>query len=147
MRPPAARFRRPPNPVTQAAFRRQVRREIYLPLTLVVLLIVGLVVLAVGAGYRSAGAWADVVLVALAIPMALALLVLLVVMVGAAFLMARVIGELPSVTVGLQHGVERVSGAVRRASDAAVRPVIVPKGLAAALRRARGSMRSVLRGE
>lgn len=133
--------------MTQGAFRRQVRREIYLPLALVVLLIVGLAALAVGAGYRSAGAWADVVVVALAIPMALALLVLLVVMVGAAFVMARAIGELPSVTVGLQNGVARVSGAVRRASDAAVRPVIVPRGVAAALGRAKGSLRSVLRGE
>jgi hypothetical protein len=85
------RFRRPPNPVTQAAFRRQVRREVYLPIALTVLAIVLLVAVVIVVGYGTRSAWADMALVLLAVPVALLLVVLTAVLAGAIYLMLLLI--------------------------------------------------------
>jgi hypothetical protein len=51
------------------------------------------------------------------------------------------------VTGGLQEGVDRVAGAIQRGSDVAVRPVIGPSGVAAALGEVGRAVRSIFRGE
>jgi hypothetical protein len=141
------RFRRPPNPVTQAAFRRQVRLEVYLPITLAVLVLALLVGVVVVVGVGSAGAWADMALVLLAVPLAVLLVVLTAALGGGIYLMVRLIREVPSVTSGLQDGADRLAGAVRRGSDAAVQPILAPAGVAAALAEVGRSLRSIFRAE
>lgn len=144
MRP---RFRRPPNPVTQAAFRRQVRREVYLPIGLTLFGIGVLVVMASAFSYGTPSAWADTTLILLAIPMAVLLAVLLSVLVAGSFLLTRLVRGVPGLTSGLQQRVERVAGAIQRGSAAASRPVIAPRAVAAALAQAGRSFRSLFRGE
>ena len=141
------RFRRPPNPVTQAAFRRQVRREVYLPIALTVLAIALLVALVIVMGYVTGSAWADMALVLLAVPVALVLVVLTGVLAGATYLMLLLIREVPTVTSTLQDGADRLEGAVRRGSDAAVQPILAPAGLAAGLAELGRSLRSIFRSE
>ena len=141
------RFRRPPNPVTQAAFRRQVRREVYLPIALTVLAIVLLVAVAIVVRYGTGGAWADIALVLLAVPVALLLVVLTGVLAGAIYLMLLLIREVPTVTSTLQDGADRLEGAVRRGSDAVVQPILAPAGLAAGLAVIGRSLRSIFRSE
>src|SRR3990172_609884 len=77
MSPPSSSFRRPANPVTQAAFRRQLRLEIYLPLGLTLLGIAVFVGVAAALSYGTPGAWADTTLILLAVPTALLLAILL----------------------------------------------------------------------
>lgn len=147
MSSPTSRFRRPPNPVTQSAFRRQVRVEVYLPIGLALLAMVLLVAVVMSIGYGSAGAWADTALVLLAIPLAVLLLVLTAALAGGIYLMVRLIRVVPTVTGGLQEGVDRVAGAVRQGSDVAVRPILIPAGIAAALGEVGRSLRYVFSAE
>ncbi len=147
MSPPNARFRRPANPVTQAAFRRQVRRQVYLPLGLMLLAIGAFIAVAASVGYGTAGAWADTTLILLTVPMAVVLAIMLAALATASYLLVRLMREIPSFTSGLQQGVDRVSGAVQGASDAAVRPVIIPRAIAAAVAEAGRSLRSLFRAE
>ena len=141
------RFQRPPNPVTQAAFRRQVGREIYLPIGLAILLMVGLVALVVSLGYGTRSSWADVSLVLLAAPLAILLVLLTAVLGAGIYLMAVLIREVPTVTSTLQDGAEQLEGAVRRGSDLAVQPIIAPAGVAAALAEVGRALRSIVRPE
>jgi FtsH-binding integral membrane protein len=147
MSPAPSRFRRPANPVTQAAFRRQVRREVYLPIGLTLLGIALMVAAAAVVGYGTASGWADTTLILLAAPTAILLAVLLAVMVGGSFLLIRLMREIPSFTSGLQQTVDRAAGAVQRGSDASLRPVIAPRAIAAALAQAGRGLRSLFRGE
>ncbi|HLE23830.1 MAG TPA: hypothetical protein VI701_05925 [Anaerolineales bacterium] len=141
------RFRRPPNPVTRAAFRRQVRREVYLPIALAVLAILLLVTVVIFVQYGTSSAWADMALVLLAVPVAVLLVVLTAVLGGAIYLMLLLIREVPTVTSTLQDGADRLEGAVRRGSDAAVQPIFAPAGVAAALAELGRSVRSIFRAE
>ena len=141
------RFRRPPNPVTRAAFRRQVRREVYLPIALAVLAILLLVTVVIFVQYGTSSAWADMALVLLAVPVAILLVVLTAVLGGAIYLMLLLIREVPTVTSTLQDGADRLEGAVRRGSDAAVQPILAPAGVAAALAELGRSVRSIFRAE
>jgi hypothetical protein len=137
--------RRRPNPVTRAAFRRQVRLEVYLPLALALLLVLVLVAVAVSVPLGSASSWADAFLVLLAVPLALLLLLMLMALGAAGYAVFRVIRELPPYTAGIQEGAENVSRAVRRASDSAARVAIVPGGILEAVREAGRALRSVFR--
>jgi hypothetical protein len=141
------RFRRPPNPVTQAAFRRQVRLEIYLPIALAVLLIVVLVVVVSAIGYGTTSSWADISLVLLAVPLALLLILVTAGLAGAIYLMFRLIREVPPITSRLQEGADQLAGAVRRGSDIAVQPVVAPAGVAAALAEVGRALRAIFRAE
>jgi membrane protein implicated in regulation of membrane protease activity len=124
-----------------------VRLEVYLPITLTVLVLALLVAAVVVVGVGSAGAWADMALVLLAVPLAVLLVVLTAALGGGIYLMVRLIREVPSVTSGLQDGADRLAGAVRRGSDAAVQPILAPAGVAAALAEVGRSLRSIFRAE
>ena len=147
MASPNSRFRRLANPVTQAAFRRQVRREVYLPLGLALLGIGVLVAVAAAVGYGTPSAWADTTLILLAVPTAILLAVMLAALAAGNYLLIRLVREIPPITSGLQQGVDRISGAVKGASDAAVRPVIFPRAVVAAVGEAGRSLRSLFRSE
>ncbi|HMK09047.1 MAG TPA: hypothetical protein VK449_08480 [Anaerolineales bacterium] len=147
MSSPYRGFRRPPNPVTQAAFRRQVRLEIYLPIGLTLLGLIILVAVVIALGYGSASSWADAALVFLSVPLALLLLVVTAALAGAIYLMVRLIREIPPVTSTLQDGAGRLAGAVHRGSEVAVQPVIIPSAVAAALAEAGRSLRALFRAD
>lgn len=134
-----------PNPVTQAAFRRQVRLEVYLPLGLIILLIVILGTAAVVVAWGTASSWADTVIVLLAVPMAVALLIVLAGLVAASVGLIAAIRRIPEVTVGLQDGVVRVSEGVRQGSDATAKVVIIPNAVAGAIGEASRLIRSLFR--
>jgi membrane protein implicated in regulation of membrane protease activity len=133
--------------VTQAAFRRQVRLEIYLPLGIALLTLAVLVAISVILGVGTASAWADIALVLVAAPLALLLVVLTAVLAGAIYLLVRLIREVPSFTSGLQAGVDQVAGALQRGSDVAVRPVVVPSGVAASLAEVGRAIKGILKAD
>jgi hypothetical protein len=90
---PGARLR---NQRTAALIRRDVIWQIGLPLgaaILIVLVLAGLLIAPVGAPVRSV--WADISLIFLIIPTGLAALVALALIVGLAYLMFRLLRELP----------------------------------------------------
>ena len=142
MLPPSPRR---PNPVTQAAFRRQVRLEVYLPIGLTVLGILVLVIVAVIAAWGTSSSWADVVIVILGLPLAIALLLLLAGLVAGSVGLIIAIRRIPEYTAGLQDGVTRISHGIRQGSDAAARTVIIPSAAAEAIAEAGRALRSMFR--
>lgn len=134
------------NPLTRAATRRQVWRQIYLPLLLVVVGTGALVALASVIGYGTVGAWADTAFVFLAIPLAVVLALLLGAMAGAVVLLARLMQEIPGFAGGLQDRVDQAARGVRRGSEMAVRPFILPRAVAGAAGEALRSARKLFRG-
>jgi hypothetical protein len=141
----ARRFRRPPNPVTQAAFRRQVRLEVYLPLVLVGVVLAVLVAVVIGLAYGTTSSWADVALVMLALPLALLMILVTAALAGGIYLMFVLIREIPPVTSGLHQGADQVAEATRRGSDVVIRPIVVPSGIVAALAEVGRSVRAIFR--
>lgn len=138
-------LRRPANPLTRAATRRQILLQIYLPLGVTVLLIAVLVAVAVVTGAGTVASWADTTLTFLALPLALILALVLAALVGAAVALGRLMQEIPGVAGGLQAGVDQASRAVRKGSDLATRPLIVPLAVADAFGRAMRSIRTLFR--
>jgi hypothetical protein len=136
---------RKPNPVTQAAFRRQVRLEVYLPLGVIGLLIGILAIVAVVVAYGTPSSWADTVVVVLAVPMAISLLIVLIGLVAASIGLIAAIRRIPELTVVLQDGVVQVSEGVRQGSDAAARVVMIPTAVAEAVGEAGRAIRSLFR--
>jgi hypothetical protein len=124
-----------------------VRLEVYLPLALAGLAVAVLVAVAAGLSYGTTSSWADVALVLLAAPLALLLILVTAALGGGIYLMILLMREIPPVTSGLQYGADRVATAARRGSDAAVRPVMVPSGIGAALAEAARALRSIFRTE
>ena len=102
---------------------------------------------AVAVGYGTASAWADVTLILLAMPVVVLLAVLLAVMATGSFVLIRLMREIPGFAGGLQQTVDRAAGAVRRGSDAALRPIIAPRAVAAGLGRAGRALGSLLRAD
>ena len=98
----------------QAAFRRQVRREIYLPIALAILGIILLVVTVIAVAYGTRSSWADVSLVLLAVPFAIVLVLMTAALAGAILPRADPDPRSATVTSGLQYGADRLAGAVRR---------------------------------
>lgn len=137
--------RRTANPVTRAAFRRQVWLEIYLPIGLTIGVVIILAAVAAAAAWGTASSWADTVVVFLAVPVAILLLLLLVVLVAACVGLIVAIRRIPEYTVAGQDGLVRLSQGVRQGSDAAARVVILPSAAVEALAEAGRALRSLFR--
>jgi hypothetical protein len=115
------------NPKTQAAHRRQVWLQVYLPFGVGVVVVIALVVGLWLGGAGAAGVWADVSLVFL---MALALVIGLLGLAAAVALLVAsiwVAHELPPQAARLQHLLHRVQQGTRRGADASVAPLLTAK--------------------
>ncbi len=136
-----------PNPVTQAAFRRQAWLEIYLPLGFALLIVGVVVVLLARSGVGDASSWADAALVVLILPL---LILGLLVLVGLAFLaygLFQLGGLIPGPARQVQEVFYRAQFDSRRATDLLVSPVIAVRGAVAALRAARRQVSSIFVNE
>ncbi len=136
-----------PNPITRAAYRRQVRLQVYLPLAL------GLVALAFGGawlwreGVGSARIWADTATIFLFLPLLVIGLLGLIVVAAAAYAVGWVTGWLPGYTRRAQRIMAQAERQVTRASDLAVMPVTVPRSVWAAARAGSAAVVNFIRGE
>ncbi len=139
------KLRRPANPLTRAATRRQILLQIYLPLGVTLLLIGVLVAVAVATAAGTVGSWADTTLTFLALPLALILGLVLAALAGAAVALGRLMQEIPGLAGGLQAGVDQAARAVRTGSQAATRPLMVPLAAAEAFGVALRSIRTLFR--
>lgn len=134
-----------PNPVTRAAFRRQVWLEIYLPLFVGLIVVVGGAVLLWQRGVGGGRAWADASTVLLLIPLIAAGLIPLVLLVGAAAGAYWLIREIPGPSRRAQGFFYRAELAVRRGSDWVARPWVVGSSLSSAVRRSLVVLASIFR--
>jgi hypothetical protein len=114
--------------------RRQLTRQIILPVVIASLLMVALIALIGVATFRDngdVGRWAAVSTIWIVIPILLAGLVFLLILVGLVYLMARLMGRLPTYTGLAQDYVHLGAAYAQRFTEAAVKPVFAVDGLAA----------------
>lgn len=114
--------------------RRQVTQQIILPLILAVLLMLALCVWIGFATFRDngdVGRWAAISTVWILIPILAAGLLTFAILGGLIYLMARLLGLLPTYTGLAQDYVQLGALYVQRFTEAAVKPVFAAGGLAA----------------
>lgn len=125
------------NPLTQQAHRREVFRQITLPLTigaLIILVAAVAVALAAGRGVDEVGAWADVSLMWLIIPGMLLVLILMILTAGVAYAVTYLLGVVPPYARQVQDFFLLVQFRVRKIADTAVEPALRAGALMASLR-------------
>ena len=116
--------RQTPNPVTRAAYRKQVRWQVYLPLILILLAFALIILAFYLSSTGAASEWADLIVVLLSIPLILLGLVLLGVTIALTIVLTRAIREIPFYTVGFQQSVAVISIRTKRYMNKAANPMI-----------------------
>jgi hypothetical protein len=114
--------------------RRQLTRQIILPVVLATLLMIALFVLIGFATFRDqgdVGRWAAISTMWILIPILVGGVVTIAILGGLVYLMARLLGILPSYTGLAQDYVQLGALYVQRFTEAAVKPVFAVDGLAA----------------
>lgn len=132
----------PEKPVSELASketRRQVFKQIYLPVGIGVLVLVGMVAGISWTGVGTTGVWADISLVLILIPTFLLGLVGLIILVGLTYALLKLIDLLPSPLHRLHAEIERLGKATRQGADGIVRPIFI-LGAAKAALKAAGSL-------
>ena len=111
--------------------RKQRTTQIILPMVISTLLLIGTIVLISLATFRSNGdvdRWAAISTIWIVIPILLAGLIVLAILIGLIYLMARALGALPHYTGIAQDYVYIAQSYITRAADMAVKPMIALEG-------------------
>ena len=134
-----------PRPRHSPRFIRQVWLQIYLPLFVGILLLIGLVVLVRRSAVGTASVWADASTVFLLIPVIVIGLLFMLASIALAIGLGYLIGWWPGpIRKGWEVFVQ-VEAIVRRGADLAVRPMLTAKGLSASVRQGVEVVASVFR--
>lgn len=113
-----------PNPVTRAAHRREVVRQIILPLVIAILLLAAAVYFLVQMEIGSIERWAEVSLILLMAIFLAATLFPLVLIATLIFATTQLLRILPSYARRAQIAIERVKSEVRSGADISVVPLM-----------------------
>jgi len=111
--------------------RKQRATQIILPMVIVVLFMIGLIALISFAAFSSGGdvgRWAAISTIWIIIPIMVAGLIVLALLIGLIYLMARGLGMLPHYTGLAQDYVYIARGYIIRAANMVVKPVIALNG-------------------
>jgi hypothetical protein len=124
--------------------RRHIWLQVYLPVALVVIILAGLGIWVVLAGFGTASVWADVGLVLIIIPTFVIGILIFAALIGMTYGLFRLIGILPDPIDKVYLTVERVGEVMSRGADLAVRPVIIVRKMGAALKAVWNAIASLL---
>jgi len=136
--PPPQRQLPPPNPVTMAAHHRQVFWQIYLPLSVIVVLVLCAGIGVLVAGFFGSGdlaRWGDISLIWLISPMLVLTFISFLALAAMGYLLWRILRVLPSYARQAQDLFRLVEKRVRSGSDVAAEPFIRAHSFMAVLRR------------
>lgn len=134
-----------PEDVSRPAEKRDYWVWIYLPLLLGILVLVGIGLLVVRAGFGSASEWADTSLIFMLIPTIILGLVLVVLLGAMVYGIIKLIPMIPVWFTSIRRFFWQAENAVQRTGDIAVRPFTVMKSSWAALRASFGWLASIAR--
>ncbi len=118
--------------------RRQVATQIILPMVLAAILFVAMIVLVSLATFRGHGdtaRWAAVSTIWIFAPIIVASLIFLVVLLGLIYLLARLLGIIPTYTKIAQDFVQKLGARIQDAADIPVRPILFLDEMGASLKR------------
>ena len=108
--------------------RRQVVRQIVLPVILAALLMIGMIVLISFATFSEGGdvsRWAAISTMWIVIPIMAAGIIFLAILIGLIYLLALALGNLPQYTAIAQDYVFKARGYITRAADMLVQPILM----------------------
>jgi uncharacterized membrane protein len=111
--------------------RQQIRRQIILPVVIAAVLMIALIVLISVTTFSSGGdvsRWAAISTIWIVIPLLLAGLILLAILIGLIYLMARALSALPTYTAIAQDYVYKARAYIIRGADMVAKPVIALDG-------------------
>ena len=111
--------------------RKQVVRQVILPVVISALLMIGLIVLICLATFNQGGdvgRWAAISTIWIVIPVMIGGLLVLAILGGLIYLMALALGALPKYTGMAQDYVYIARGYIIRGADMAVKPIIAVEG-------------------
>ena len=129
--PPVEKLIAPPEHYSYQLHRKQRNTQIILPIILSAVLLVGLVVLISISTFKQGGdvgRWAAISTIWIIIPVLLAGLILLAILIGLIYLMARALQGLPYYTRIAQDYVHKARGYIIRGADMAVKPILALDG-------------------
>lgn len=131
---PPRRFDRlsaPPEHYSYQLHRKQRNTQVILPVALGAIILIGMIVLVSLATFKSngdVGRWAAISTIWIVIPILLAGLILLAILIGLIYLMARALSALPHYTGIAQDYVFKARGYIIHVADMAAKPIIVLGG-------------------
>ena len=134
-----------PEDVSRPAEKRDYWGWIYLPFLIGILVLVGIGILVVRAGFGSVSAWADTSLIFMLLSMIILGLVLLVILGSVVYGIAKLIAIIPVWFTSIRRVFWQAENAVQQAGDIAVRPFTVMKSSWAALQESYGWLVSIAR--
>ena len=118
--------------------RKQLISQIILPVVISALFIVGLIVLVNVATFRDngdVGRWAAISTIWIVIPVMVAGLIFFIILGGIVYLLKYLLNITPGYTRQVQEFVYLIFSYIKRAADAAVKPVFFIDGLGASIER------------
>lgn len=124
--------------------RRHIWLQIYLPLGLGAIVLAGLGIWVLLAGFGTTSVWADVGLVLIIIPAFVIGLLVFAALLGITYGLFRLIGILPDPIDRVHSTVERVGEVMSQGADLAVWPVITVRKTGAALKAVWKAIASIL---
>ncbi|MGD2027681.1 MAG: hypothetical protein PVI99_07680 [Anaerolineales bacterium] len=113
-----------PNPVTQAAHKRDYFRKVLLPFILFLLILIGLGVAFILIPVGSVETWSQIATIILIIVGLIIGLIVLAVLGGLVYLVSYILGILPGYTRMAQEGLETIREQSAKGADLTAKPVI-----------------------
>ncbi len=128
-----------PQPVHESykRHRKQLAWQIILPMVLSVVLCIALIVLIEFATFRDGGdvgRWAAISTIWIVVPIMIGSLIVLAIVGGLVYLMAKLLNIMPTYTGMAQDYVHIAVSYIKRGADAVVKPVFFVDGLGASIR-------------
>jgi hypothetical protein len=124
-----------PNPVTQAAHKKQMTWQVYVPLIFCTAILITGAVFAASSGTQQAGKWASASVIFLILPTAAAGMVWLAITGLMIYGMARLLKIIPPFSAKAQNIFNLISLKTTELSNKTVKPVLGVNGLTAGARR------------
>jgi hypothetical protein len=113
-----------PNPVTTAFHKRDVRKQITIPLVISILSIVAIVFLFINRNIGSAEVWAQISMIFLSLFSMVVAVVPIVLMIAFIIGMHNLLKNLPPYTRSVQDAVEKISEQVKTGAAVSIKPIL-----------------------
>jgi len=123
----------PPNPVTQRAHRRQILRQVTLPLLFVVALAVTGIWIATTQQIGGVARWAEISAIFVILPLLIVTLIPLVLAVVVIYGIQQVLKSLPPYTRKTQLAIERIQRQIKSGADISIKPILQIQGFLAVI--------------
>ena len=130
--------KRPPNPKTRAAHKKEFGKQVLLPFSLFIILSIGICAVLISYNVGTTERWAQIASIFLISLWMLLGIILLALLVGLIYLIGRTLQLIPPYTRLAQDGIETIKRQVETGADITAKPVIKIKSFLAVIDALRG---------